>query len=92
MSAFAPRSVPFKTKPVEQPYTDTVATADSDTGPKTNFPPQSNKGGHPGDFPIIAMPPADRAPQNRKYLFYGLVAASAAVAVLLGVWKFALSH
>jgi len=86
---FGPKGNPFSAPQAEVP---TNAQNNADPTPHNVARPQfsANAGPFPGTFPVIAMPPQDNGPQYRKYLFYGLVAASVAVALMLGIWKFAL--
>lgn len=83
---------PFAAPPPPLP----IAT-DTQKAPRPDDTPQPSAVGgraHPashGGFPVIAMPPADRAPQNRAALFYALVALSGLLATGLLVWKLFLS-
>ena len=88
-SAFGPRANPFAAPKAEVP---TNAQNNADPIPHNIARPRftANAGPFPGTFPVIAMPPQDNGTLYRKYLFYGLVAASVAVALMLGVWKLVL--
>ena len=84
---FGVKSNPFAAPQAEVP---TNAQMYSDPTPQNISRPQygTSAGPFPGTFPVIAMPPQDRSTQTRKYIFFGLIAASVAVATMLLTWKF----
>jgi eukaryotic-like serine/threonine-protein kinase len=84
---FGVKSNPFAAPQAEVP---TNAQMYSDPTPQNISRPQygANPGPFPGTFPVIAMPPQDTSTQTRKYIFFGLIAASVAVATMLLTWKF----
>ena len=83
----------LKSNPFAAPQSELPTSAQMRDPTPTNIArPQygPGPGPFPGTFPVIAMPPPEKGTQARKYLFFGLIAASVAVATLILMWKFAI--